>query len=47
MSSFIAYFWSYNRKNPPHARRLTLPDGSIDLMIVQHVSIIDMTPRRH
>ncbi|WP_191201626.1 DUF6597 domain-containing transcriptional factor [Paenibacillus terricola] len=23
----------YNETNPPHARRLTLPDGSIDLVI--------------
>ncbi|WP_433616190.1 DUF6597 domain-containing transcriptional factor [Paenibacillus cellulositrophicus] len=33
LSSFIAYFWSYTGKNPPHSRRLTLPDGSIDLVI--------------
>lgn len=33
LSSLIAYFWSYTGTNPPHARRLTLPDGSIDLVI--------------
>ncbi len=36
LSSFIAYFWSYTGKNPPRSRRLTLPDGSIDLVIDLH-----------
>jgi len=33
LSSFIEYFWSFTGTNPPRSRRLTLPDGSINLVI--------------
>ncbi|MFC5405368.1 DUF6597 domain-containing transcriptional factor [Cohnella soli] len=33
LSSFVAYFWQFDGMNPPSARRLTLPDGSVDLVI--------------